>query len=40
MSFQVSDLLSFDKMVTPVLIKVIYWLGVAMILLSSLLGGC
>lgn len=38
MSFQMSDLITFDRMVTPILIKMIYWIGIACIALAGLVG--
>jgi hypothetical protein len=35
---QFSDLLSFEKFVTPTLVKIIYWLGIAAIVLAGLFG--
>jgi hypothetical protein len=32
------DLFKFDKFVAPVLIKVIYWIGIVLIVLSTLAG--
>ena len=36
MAFEVRDLVSFDKMFTPEIIKVIYWIGVVVAVLAGL----
>ena len=37
MSLQIKDLVTFDKMVTPVLIKIIFWIGIVGLLCMTLI---
>jgi hypothetical protein len=38
MNFNFKDFLSFDKMLTPTIIKIVYWIGIVGVVLSGLIS--